>query len=172
MSLHRLEVEPRDVAAEALGLLLDAPAPAPLAELRIDDGDGGVLVLGLLGASHVVTATRPGHLLTEQVSCDAVAGGGQKLPREHADAGYAMTSTTSRLPLEQLQALAAQLRQRARDSRRWVCGSFPGDASAVTALTGDPLPAGGWTWQTWHLYPGRDTGTDGVVVETRTRWQP
>lgn len=169
MSLHRLDVVPRDVTAEALGLLLDAPAPATLAELRLEDGDGGTLVLGLLGASHVVTARRPGHLLTEQVSCDALAGGGRPLPPEHAAAGYTMASTTQLLPTDRLHALAAQLRQRSEDSQQWVCGSFPGDDAAVTALTGDVLPAGGWTWQTWHLYPGSDRG---AVVTTQTRWQP
>lgn len=169
MSLHRLDVVPRDVTAEALGLLLDAPAPAALAELRLEDGDGGMLVLGLLGASHVVTASRPGHQLTEQVSCDAVAGGGRRLPREHAAAGYTMASSTQLLPAARLHALATQLRQRAEASEQWVCGSFPGDDDALTALTGDVLPAGGWTWQTWHLYPGSHAG---AVVTTQTQWQP
>lgn len=169
MSLHRLDVEPRDVAAEALGLLLDAPAPQSLAELRVDDGEGGVLVLGLLGASHVITATRPGHRLTEQVSCDALAGGGQQLPRRHEAGGYAMDSSTTVLSRAGLEELAGQLRGHAQGNADWVCGTFPGADTAVTAMTGRSLEGGGWTWQTWHLYPGDD---DGVVVRTRSRWQP
>lgn len=169
MSLHRLDVEPRDVAAEALGLLLDAPAPAPLAELRIDDGRGGALVLGVLGASHVVTATRPGHRLTEQVSCDALAGGGQQLPREHEADGYTLLSTTTVLRGPELEALAGELQDRSRADGSWVCGTFPGVDSAVTAMTGEALVDDGWSWQTWHLYPGPDGG---VVVETHSRWQP
>ena len=66
MTVHALAVEPLDVSADALGLLLDAAPPAALAELRLTDGDGSELVLGVLSASHVVTATRPGHRLTEQ----------------------------------------------------------------------------------------------------------
>lgn len=169
MSLHRLAVEPRDVAAEALGLLLGAAAPTTLAELRICDDDDGALVLGLLGASHVVTATACGRHLTEQVSCDALAGGGQQLPRRHTTDGYTLQSTTTALPRLRVDALAAELRSRADTDASWICGAFPGADSAVTALTGAAVPGGGWSWQTWHLYPGADTG---VVVTTSSRWQP
>lgn len=169
MSLHQLEVEPRDVAAEALGLLLDAPAPIPLAALRIEDGHGGVLTLGVLAASHVITARRPGHELVEQVSCDALAAGGQQLPERLDTDTYQLTSATSVLSREQFDALAGRLRGQAEHSSGWVCGAFPGADTAVTALTGSALPGGGWTWQTWHLYPGMDGG---VVVRTQSRWRP
>jgi hypothetical protein len=169
MTLHDLDVEPRDVAAEALGLLLDAPAPAALAELVLDDGRGATLVLGVLGASHVVTAAARGHRLTEQVSCDALAAGGQELP-ERAEAGaYAMTSAVTRVPREELDATAARLRARAVHDEHWLCGAFPGGAGALTALTAAALPAGGWTWETWHLYPGAERS---VIVTTRSRWTP
>jgi hypothetical protein len=169
MSLHDLDVEPRDVSAEALGLLLGAPAPAALAELTVVDGRGGTLVLGVLGASHVVTAAADGHLLTEQVSCDALAAGGQELPERAETAGYEMRSTITQVPRAQLEATAARLRARAEHDERWLCGAFPGGAGALTALTAAALPGGGWTWETWHLYPGAERSE---IVTTRSRWTP
>jgi len=167
VTLHDLQVEPLDVAADALGLLLGAPAPPPLAELRLSDGDGGELLLGVLAASHVVTATRPGQQVREQVSCDALAAGGQRLPARWEDDGYRLTSTTRSLPADALAALATRLREHA-GGPDWVCGTFPGAAGALTALTGGPLPDG-WAWRTWHLYPGARAG---VVVATTSSWQP
>lgn len=168
MSVHELAVEPRDVAAEALGLLLDAPAPPTLAELRIEDGRGGTLVLGVLSASHVVTATCAGRQLSEQVSCDALDAGGHALPQQLERDGYRLTSAVRVLPRAGVEALAERLRAQALQPG-WVCGTFPGADAAVTALTGAPLEGGGWGWQTWHLYPGERAG---VVVETATTWRP
>jgi hypothetical protein len=168
MSLHDLDVEPRDVTAEALGLLLDAPAPAALAELVVDDGRGGRLVLGVLGASHVVTAEAGGHRLTEQVSCDALAAGGRQLPERAEAGGYALTSAITEVARAEFDATAARLRARAEHDEGWLCGAFPGGAGALTALTAAALP-GGWTWETWHLYPGEERS---VIVTTRSRWTP
>ena len=167
MTLHRLEVLPRDVDAEALGLLLDAPVPPTLAELVLRSATGE-LVLGVLGASHAVAATAGGARLTEQVSCDAVAAGGRPLPRRARAGGYAMTSASTTVPAPELAATAAGLRARAADGPAWLCGAFPGDAAALTALTGSAVD-GGWTWRTWHLYPGPE---EGVIVTTRSRWTP
>ena len=169
MTLHQLAVQARDVSAAGLGLLLGAAAPRALAERRLVDADGGVLVLGVLAASHVITATRPGARLVEQVSCDAVAGGGQRLPDRLEDGAYQLTASTTVLPRSDLDALAEHLRAQARTSPAWLCGAFPGDDAALTALTGHALHGGGWGWQTWHLYPQSD---DGAVVETCSRWQP
>lgn len=168
MTVHELAVEPRDVAAEALGLLLDAPAPATLAELRIEDAHGGELVLGVLSASHVVTATHAGHRMSEQVSCDALDAGGRALPQRLERGGYRLSSDVRVLPRSEVEVLADRLRAQALQPG-WVCGAFPGADAALTALTGEPLGGGGWTWQTWHLYPGEPTG---VVVETATTWRP
>ena len=167
MTLHRLDVRPRDVSAGALGLLLDAPAPAALAELRLGDGREGGLVLGVLGASHVVTATAPGIRLTEQVSCDAVAAGGSLLPPHHRSGRYEIFSTIATVGRPELDETAGRLRARARDSSAWICGAFPGSGSALTAMTAAAVPGGGWAWQTWHLYPH---GATGDVVTTRSRW--
>ncbi|WP_104524470.1 DUF2617 family protein [Blastococcus atacamensis] len=169
MSLHVLDVEPRDVAAAALGLLLDRPAPEPLARLRLPDGAGGEIVLGVLGASHVVTARSGGSRLTEEISCDAVHAGGQPLPRSHRTAGYELTSAVVRVGCAELDATADRLRGRAATEPGWLLGAFPGSAGALTALTAQPLAGGGWAWDTWHLYPDGDTGE---IVTTSSRWIP
>lgn len=167
MTLHLLEVAPRDVAAEALGLLLGAPAPPALAELVLTRGDDR-LVLGVLGSSHVVSAGVGAASCVEQVSCDAVGAGGQALPGTHDDGAYAFRSSSEVLPQADLEALAAALRGRAEREQGWLCGTFPTSGAAVTALAGEALP-GGWAWQTWHLYPAAGPGT---VVRTSTRWTP
>jgi hypothetical protein len=169
MSLYDLDVEPRDVTAEALGLLLHAPAPAALAELALDDGRGGTLVLGVLGASHVVTAAAGGRVLTEQVSCDALAAGGRALPERAEADGYTLSSAISAVPRVDFDATAARLRARAEHDDRMICGAFPRGPGALTALTAAALPGVGWTWETWHLYPGAERS---VIVTTRSRWTP
>ncbi len=167
MTLHVLEVAPRDVSAAALGLLLDAGAPPPLAELVLRSGDDR-LVLAVLGSSHAVTATAGGRRCVEQVSCDAVAAGGEPLPARRTRGGYAIRSSTRSFPAAELAALADRLRATSAATPGWLCGTFPGAPEAVTALTGRALPAG-WTWQTWHLYPGAERG---AVVRTSSRWTP
>ncbi|MCA0145249.1 DUF2617 family protein [Blastococcus sp. LR1] len=169
MSLHLLDIEPRDVAAASLGLVLDRPAPTPLAELRLSDGAGGGIVLGVLGASHVVTAHARGSRLTEEISCDAVLAGGEPLPRHRRADGYELTSTVERTSRAALDATADRLRARAAGEPGWLLGAFPGSTGALTALTAQPLAGGGWTWDTWHLYPDGETGE---IVTTRSRWTP
>jgi hypothetical protein len=168
MALHRLRVLPRDVDAAALGLLLDAPPPPTLAELVLRGGSGE-LVLGVLGASHAVVATAGDARLTEQVSCDAVAAGGRPLPPTTRSGAYHLTSRHTPAGPAALAATAAGLRARAAADPDWLCGAFPGDDAALTALTGTALPGGGWTWRTWHLYPDPE---EGVIVTTRSRWTP
>jgi hypothetical protein len=171
VSLHVLEVQPRDVAAEALGLLLDGPVPPTLASRELSDGRGNTLQLGVLGASHVVCATLRGERLTEQVSCDALTAGGERLPAAKRRAGYALATSTTEVAAEELAALAARLRATSGESDAWVCGAFPGSESALTALTGRASAGGGWAWETWHLYPGAPRGAaHGVVVRTTSRW--
>ncbi len=169
MSVYLLEVEPRDVAAEALGLLLHAPAPAALAETTLRDGRGGLLTLGVLGASHVVTAILPGHQLTEEVSCDAIGAGGQELPEHSQLGGYQLATVTREVSRAELEDIAARLRGLAERSDSWLCGTFPGTGSAMTSMTACALPTGGWAWESWHLYPGEQKSS---VVTTRSRWIP
>lgn len=168
MTLHVLDVESRDVTAEALGLVVNAEMPLPLAELTIVHGDDAV-TLGVLGASHAVTASVAGSRITEQVSCDAIRAGGRPLPGSDSASGYRFDSTTDTVDRTHLEQTADWLRRQATEVDGWICGAFPGDRTALTALTATREQSGGWAWQTWHLYPG-DKG--GVIVKTRSRWQP
>lgn len=167
MSVHLLDVEPADVAADALGLVLDAPAPAMLASLRLVDSEAGAVTLGVLGASHVVIGETDRVLLTEQVSCDAVEAGGRRLPEIVERQGYRFLSRIKRVSPAELRRRAGRLRKQSTEPQ-WVCGAFPGDRDALTALTAT-AEAGQWHWRTWHLYPGDGHGT---VVETESRWRP
>ena len=128
-----------------------------------------VLVLRVLGASHAVSASDGARGVTEEVSCDAVAGGGRLLPREASAPGYSLTSATRTVLAADLSLTAARLRARADADDSWLCGAFPGDPAALTALTGAVGPRGGWTWRTWHLYPGPE---EGVLVTTSSTWAP
>ncbi|QCQ91587.1 DUF2617 family protein [Rhodococcus sp. SGAir0479] len=167
MSVHLLDVEPTDVAADALGLVLDAPVPEMLASLRLHDAAAGTVTLGVLGASHVVVGETDRVVLTEQVSCTAVLAGGHRLPDTAERPGYRFAARTERVSGAELRRRAADLRARSTDDR-WVCGAFPGDRDALTALTA-VAEAGQWRWRTWHLYPGDGHGT---VVATESRWRP
>jgi len=167
VTLHVLDIESRDVTAEALGLVVNAETPLPLAELTITHGDDRV-TLAVLGASHAVTASASGSRITEQVSCDAVRGGGRPLPVSDSASGYRFDSTTDTVDRTHLEQTADWLRRQATEVDGWICGAFPGDHTALTALTA-AKDSGGWAWRTWHLYPG-DKG--GVIVKTRSRWQP
>ncbi len=167
MSVHLLDVAPSDVDADALGLVVDAPAPKALAELHLRDAEAGALTLGVLGASHVVIASAPGRRFTEQVSCDARRAGGRDLPELDERAGYRFVSRVERVSADELARRAARLRVQAGGDD-WICGAFPGDRDALTALTATAND-GEWRWRTWHLYPGPVTGT---VVETESRWRP
>lgn len=168
MSVHLLDVESRDVSAGQLGLVVDAPAPRPLVELNLTDPAAGVLTLGVLGASHVVTATSRGRTLTEQVSCDAIAAGGRPLPDVEHRHGYRFASRTETVSRRALGRRAETLRDQAGDRSRWLCAAFPGDRDALTVLTA-AATGGHWSWRTWHLYPRRD---ESVIVETESRWLP
>lgn len=167
MPLHKLAVAPADVTGTGLGLALNAPAPPPLASSRLSHPGGGVLVLGVLGASHVITVEHPNYRFSEQVSCTARARGGD-LP-SHADApGYRLECETTAHNETTFRAMARWLRKRCAHDTGWLGGSFPGDDAALTALAARP-DAAGWRWRTWHLYPDR---TGGTVVYTTSRWQP
>lgn len=167
MSVHVLDVVPRDVEADSLGLVVNAAAPPVLAELCIEDGVDRVR-LGVLGASHVVTAYLDGDTITEQVSCDAIGFGGNPLPARENTGNYHFESEVVRVDRTEFDKSARWLRGNATDDAAWICGEFPGDATALTALTAQRVQPRGWAWQTWHLYPN-DEG--GEIVTTRSRWQ-
>jgi hypothetical protein len=162
--LHQLAVPPADVSGAGLGLALNAPAPPPLASYRLDHPDGGALVLGVLGASHVVTVEHAKGSFSEQVSCDL----GGELPERSDAPGYCLKSRTDIHDELTFRRLALHLRERCARETGWLGGSFPGDDAALTALAAEPDGAG-WRWQTWHLYPAASGGT---IVYTASRWRP
>jgi hypothetical protein len=153
------------VSGAGLRLALNAPAPRPLATLELAHPDGGRLVLGVLGASHVITVAHPDSLFSEEISCTARGQGGV-LPSTADAAGYHLESHTETHELARFHALATALRQRCAHDEGWLGGTFPGDDAALTALAAEPHGAG-WHWRTWHLYPD-----DRTVVRTSSRWQP
>lgn len=164
MPLHRLVVPFADVSRAGLRLALNAPAPTPLATCRLAHPGGGSLVLGVLGASHVITVD---DAFSEEVSCTAHAE--TPLP-DRADApGYRLESRTETHSRVAFARLARTLRQRCEHDARWLGGAFPGDDAALTVLAAEPDGAG-WRWQTWHLYP--ETAGGGTIVYTTSRWQP
>jgi hypothetical protein len=164
MPLHQLAVPPADVSGAGLGLALNAPAPPPLATCRLDHPRGGTLVLGVLGASHVITVEHANGQFSEQVSCHL---GGQ-LPGRSEAPGYHLESRTDVHDEPTFRRFARSLRERCARETGWLGGTFPGDDAALTALTAEPDGAG-WRWQTWHLYPAASGGT---VVYTASRWRP
>lgn len=164
MPLHHLAVAPADVSGARLALALNTAAPPALASYRLEHPGGGALLLGVLGASHVVTVEHGTSRFSEQVSCAA----GDGLPA-HSDApGYHLESHSATYDEVTFRALAKDLRDRCADEPGWLGGVFPGDDAALTALAAEP-DGDGWSWQTWHLYP---TGSGGTVVCTASRWHP
>ncbi|HTX96688.1 MAG TPA: DUF2617 family protein [Mycobacterium sp.] len=167
MPFYQLAVLPSDVSGRKLGLALNAPAPPPLATCRLDHPEGGALLLGVLGASHVVTVTHGASDFSEQVSCTA-RGLGVDLPERTVAPGYCLKSSTDIYDEAAFRRIAHQLRERCAQGQQWLGGAFPGDDAALTVLTAEPDGAG-WSWQTWHLYPA---ASGGMVVHTVSRWLP
>lgn len=156
---------PTDVSGARLGLALNAPTPRPLAVRRLEHPDGGGLLLGVLGASHVVTIERDGRrTFSEQISCAC----GDGLPAESEARGYHLESRTEEYDEPSFRTLARELRDWCAHGTGWLGGVFPGDDAALTALAAEP-DGPGWRWQTWHLYP---SGPGGTVVHTASRWHP
>lgn len=167
MPLHQLAVTPTDVSGQRLGLALNAPVPPPLASHRLEHPRGGALLLGVLGASHVVAVEHAAGRFSEEVSCTA-RGAGVDLPKRSAAPGYLLHSRTDARDESGFRRLADGLRGRCAREAGWLGGTFPGDDAALTVLSAEPDGAG-WRWQTWHLYPGAAGGT---VVHTASRWRP
>ncbi|WP_421840379.1 DUF2617 family protein [Mycobacterium sp.] len=170
MPLLQLAVTPSDVSGTRLGLALNAPAPQTLAHHRLEHPAGGALVLGVLGASHVVTVEHVTGSFSEQVSCTAHGHGGD-LPNRTDAPGYCLQSQRNTYDEVPFRELAHRLRERCARETRWLGGTFPGDDAALTALAAEPDGAG-WHWRTWHLYPLRRCEAGGTVVYTTSHWHP
>lgn len=167
MPLHQLAVTAADVSGEKLGLALNAPVPAPLVSHRLDHPDGGALLLGVLGASHVVAVE---HAFSEEISCTARSFGAD-LPERAEAPGYRLRSRSDARDEASFRRLAEDLRDRCARRPGWLGGSFPGDGAALTVLAARPDGAG-WRWRTWHLYPDLPVGRGGTVVRTASPWHP
>ncbi|GAA4813325.1 DUF2617 family protein [Tomitella cavernea] len=167
MTFHVLTVPATDVDAGELNLILGRPAPPALAELGIAHPCGGTLTLGVLGASHVVTIDSGAQPFTEEISCNT-APHRTPLPRSFEDRGYRLEVLTREVSHAGIARLASLLQARSEGDSRWITGRFPGDDSALTSLAAQP-ERHGWSWRTWHLYPGARRGT---VVRTESRWTP
>jgi hypothetical protein len=165
--LHQLSVSPADVTGAELGLALNAPSPQPLATCRLRHPDGGALVLGVLGASHVVTVEHATCRFSEQVSCVARSHGGD-LPESTDAPGYHLESRTDTHDKAAFRRVAHRLREWCAREAGCLGGTFPGDDDALTALAAEPDGAG-CRWRTWHLYPAASGGT---VVYTASWWRP
>ncbi|ORB86629.1 hypothetical protein B1987_25860 [Mycobacterium kansasii] len=167
MPLHQLAVAPADISGARLRLAINAPPPRPLASHRMDHPHGGTLLLGVLGASHVITVRHGGATFSEQISC-STRDQGSSLPAHTEAPGYRLESRSDTHDESTFRRLAHELRQRCARDDGWLGGMFPGDDAALTALAAEP-DGTGWRWQTWHLYP---SGSGGSVVYTASRWQP
>lgn len=177
MTLHLLDVAPADVAAGALGFRVDdAPAPDALVSTVLRHPchrrPEVALRLSILGASHAVTLMQDGHdLVTEEVSCRAIAAGGRPLTGSATRSGpwgaHRLTGTTETLAPERFTALVADLTAKADGSPEVLAGRFPGAEGSLTVVATTAHDVG-WTWRSWHLYPaaagGRSTGGGDVVV--------
>ncbi|KUI12372.1 hypothetical protein AU192_20155 [Mycobacterium lehmannii] len=167
MPFHRLVVTPADVSGTGLRLALNACAPTPLAVCSLPHPGDGALVLGVLGASHVVTVEQSERTFSEEVSCTARTD--TALPGRAEAPGYRIESRTQTYGEAEFRRLAQMLRVSCEREDGWLGGAFPGDDAALTALAAEP-DGTGWRWRTWHLYPDQAAG--GTVVYTRSRWRP
>lgn len=121
-------------------------------------------MLGVLGASHVITVEHAETRFSEQVSCHV----GGELPQRTQVPGYHLESRIDVHDEPKFRQFADQLRECCACESGWLGGTFPGDDAALTALAAEPDGAG-WRWQTWHLYPAESGGT---IVYTASRWHP
>src|SRR2546423_8154743 len=138
MPLHELAVSPADVSGAALRLALNAPAPRPLVACRLTHPDGGVLQLGVLGASHVVVVEHTDILrFSEQVSCTAHVEGAQ-LPATANAPGYQLNSRIDNYGEVAFRRLARDLRDSCAQGPHWLGGR----------LSGRHAPPPGVAWQT------------------------
>lgn len=131
-----------------------AVAETTVAGLRVE--------LRLLGASHQVFAGP----VRETVAC--LPGSSRRLPpqvrEELGDWSYHFTARVQACPPDELTDRVRRLRTRTENRPGALCGVFPGDPDAVTALTVDDGPDVGW--RTWHTYP-----QTGHIVATQTRME-
>lgn len=150
-----------DTGADELCFALGLPRHDALAVTETTVG-GLRVELRLLGASHQVLAGP----VCETVAC--LPGSSRRLPpRVHEELdgwSYEFTARVDTCAPGELTDRVRRLHARTRNRDGALCGVFPGDPDAVTALTVDAGPGVGW--RTWHTYP-----QTGHVVATQTRME-
>lgn len=178
MTLYRLDLEPDDVSASALGYRVDTePAPEPLVTALLEHPHHPLaLRLSILGASHAVTLVVDGQdTVTEEVSCRASTSGGGLPNVSESRPGpwgtHHLRGTVETVSPVAFATLVGQLTILADSGPEVLAGRFPGADGALTVVapTADPS---GWQWRTWHLYPAVDiggAGAGGEVVTTVSR---
>lgn len=175
MTLHRLDLEPDDVAAGSLGYRVDTrPAPGPLVTALLEHPQhAAALRLSILGASHAVTLVVDGRdTVTEEVSCRASTSAGGLPPTETRHPGpwgtHHLRGAVETLPPAAFSAVVEQLTALAESGSGVLAGRFPGAEGALTVVAATAEPAG-WRWRTWHLYPAPAPVGGGEVVTTESR---
>lgn len=137
--------------------------------------------LAVLGCSHQVTVSGAGGLFRETLAC--LPAERPYLPARHVTvgggtSGAEVVAGTSGPGATYLARFAAQvirpgdftaavrdLELEVAAAGRRVAAAFPGDSTAVTALTLADTPRG-FTWKTWHCYPQANE-----IVTTVTRFE-
>ncbi|MDT0380324.1 DUF2617 family protein [Streptomyces sp. DSM 42041] len=151
-----------DTSADELSFALGLSAHDALAVTEVETTAGLTVELRLLGASHQVFAGP----VRETVAC--LPGGSRRLPEtvteEFPGWVYRFTARVEHHPQTEFARRVAEVRATAQGRADALCGVFPGDADAVTALAMDRGPGVGW--RTWHTYPHT-----GHVVATHTRME-
>lgn len=178
MTLYRLELEPDDVSASALGYRVNTePAPEALVTALLEHPQLSVaLRLSILGASHAVTLVADGHdVVTEEVSCrpstadSALPVGGESHPGPWGT--HHLRGTVDTVSSVAFASLVEQLTTLASSGPEVLAGRFPGADGALTVVEPIAEPSG-WSWRTWHLYPEVEpsvAGVGGEVVTTVSR---
>lgn len=148
-----------DTSADELSFALGLPAHEALAVAEVETQAGLTVRLRLLGASHQVFAGP----VRETVAC--LPGGSRRLPSEVTEEFtgwlYRFTARVERYGADEFSRRVAEVRAVTEGRSDALCGVFPGDPEAVTALAVDDVRGVGW--RTWHTYP-----QSGHVVATHT----
>lgn len=163
---HSLDLPYLDTSAEELRWSLEHdPLPALVTSRPV----GFPLELRILGASHQVVLSRPGHVdLIETVACvpdvETVLPSPGLSSTVAGSLTYDLTTAVDELSAEALRDRIDQLLADLRGRPGALSASFPGNSYAVTALHAQFGPGGEVRWSTWHAYPQH-----GQLVRTQTR---
>jgi hypothetical protein len=163
MTVQELGVAFADVRGDALRWAIGLPPRPALAARSIDGGDGVIVELRILGASHQVLVHDPAGtlLLSETVACDLP--GSATMPDKLDLPGYSFSSVIEKLDPVGFGARVEELTDTLSADDSAIVASFPGDLHAVTGIR-LRLESTVRCWESWHAYP-----QTGELVHTHTR---